>query len=71
MSGAPSSLTVPGPRAALGGNVTNVNMSGVTISVPPGASASDAAKAAAKSAMIERRKLQWALTHSAGGKAFG
>jgi len=71
MSGAPSSVTVPGPRAAVGGNVTNVNMSGVTITVPPGTTPSDAAKAAAKSAMIERRKLQWALTHSAGGKAFG
>lgn len=71
MSGAPSSVTVPGPSASIGGNVTNVNMSGITINVPPGTSPTDAAKAAAKSAMIERRRLQWALTRSSAGKAFG
>lgn len=72
MSGAPSSVTVPGPAAAAGGRViNNYNLNGSTIVVPPGSSPTDAAKAAAKSAMIERRKLQWALTHSAGGKAFG
>jgi hypothetical protein len=71
MSAAPGTLTVPGPRAAAGGNVTNITMPGTTIVVPPGTSPTDAAKAAAKSAMIERRKLQWALTRSTGGKVFG
>jgi len=48
-----------------------VSMGNVIINVPPGTTPDAAAKAAARTAMIERRRLQYAFGGSTGGKAFG